>query len=410
MKRLPGSPGCSGATPDDPAHRPPAHGGIGEIARRFGPLMRARHPISPRTRQVLDHITRCRTAALGGHLHVCDQCGLQTPIYNGCRDRHCPGCQSTDQYRWLFARRERNPPTRWFHVVFTLPEPLRALARYDSARIYALLFHAATETLLKLAADPDRLGGTPAITSVLHTWTRELLFHPHLHCIVSAGALSLDGTKWISIDRPYLFPVAVMSSLFRGKFLAGLDRIHRAHPLAMPDGDPNYLRRVREALHTAPWVVYAKAPFGDGDDLFRYLGRYTHRVGISNARIREITETHVSFATRDGNVATVPGETFLKRFVQHVLPTGFTRIRHYGLLAASNVRTRLERARALLGAPAIDATPTSRDGHDPTDWAALLHQMTGFDPMQCPHCKVGCIERRPLPTTDESPSPRTDTS
>jgi len=399
-----------GSEPGDCARTLPAHGGIGEITRRFGAALRARHTLSLRTRQVLDHITRCRTAALGGHLHVCDQCGLQTPIYNGCRDRHCPGCQSTDQYRWLFARRERNPPTRWFHVVFTLPDPLRALARLDPARIYALLFQAATETLLTLAADPARLGGTPAITAVLHTWTRELLYHPHLHCIVSAGALSFDGTRWIAVERPYLFPVAVLSALFRGKFLAGLDRLQRAHPLAMPDGDPNYLLRVRETLHTTPWVVYAKAPFGDGDALFRYLGRYTHRVGISNARIREITDTHVSFATRDGDVATVPGETFLQRFVQHVLPTGFTRIRHYGLLAASNVHTRLERALALLGAATTDATPASRAHDSPPDWVSLLREMTGFDPLQCPRCHQGMCDRRPLPIFEPSPPVRPDTS
>jgi hypothetical protein len=387
---------------------PSAHGGISEIVRRFGRALVNERTLSPRAHQVLGHIERCRTPALGGHLHVCDQCGHQTPVYNGCRDRHCAGCQSTDQYRWLLARRKRNPQTSWFHVVFTLPEPLRLIARLDPARIYALLFEAASDTLLTLARDPHWLGATPAITTVLHTWTRELHLHPHLHCIVSAGALSSDDTRWIAIERPYLFPAAVMSALFRGKFLAGLDRIHRAHPLRMPHDDPAYLHRIRDSLHTTKWVVYAKAPFGDGDALFRYLGRYTHRVGISNARIRRITDVDVTFVTRNGNEVTVPGVAFLKRFSQHVLPIGFTRVRHYGLFAASNVHTRLERARRLLGAVAAEPTPPRQttDNH----WTVLLPAMTGFDPMRCPRCQKGCCERRPLPTPDSPISERRDTS
>ena len=258
---------------------------MGDIARAYGAALRATSTLTPAQHRVLDALERCRTAALGGHLAVCDTCGHVTTVYNSCRNRHCPTCQNFDQYRWIEQRRERILPTGYFHVVFTLPEGLRALVQYNREALFAMLFAAASQTLLTLARDPRHLGAIPAITMVLHTWTRELQFHPHVHAIVSAGGLSLDDTKWIPSSANYLFPVKVTSKLFRLKFRAALIEALGSNAVRLPcDAPPDVLDRLRDALRSN-WVVYAKAPFGGAENVYRYLGRYTHRVGISNARI-----------------------------------------------------------------------------------------------------------------------------
>ena len=387
---------------------------MGDIVRASGDALRETSELTSGQHEVLRVLARCRTAALGGHLAVCDTCGHKTPMYNSCRNRHCPTCQSLDQYRWLEARRERILPTRYFHVVFTLPEQLRAVVQYNRVALFAMLFQAASQTLLALARDPRRLGALPAITMVLHTWTRELLFHPHIHAVVSAGGLSPDGTRWVPTKGDYLFPVKVLAKLFRGKFRALLiEGLASGAVTLPPDCAPDVLDQLRTALYRTDWVVYAKAPFGGAEQVYAYLGRYTHRVGISNARLRAMDERGVTFATKGGGQCTLSGVDFLRRFVDHVLPKGFTRIRHYGLLAACHATSTLERARTLISrssTPAATPTPdtTSVRAEAQSTWIEALLELTGIDAGQCPRCSVGRMIRHPL---SEAPGvPARDTS
>lgn len=372
---------------------------MGDIVRAFGDALRETSALTSAQHGVLRALSRCRTAALGGHLAVCDHCGHATPVYNSCRNRHCPTCQSLDQHRWLDARRARILPTRYFHVVFTLPQELRAIVRYNREALYAMLFGAASQTLLALSRDPHRLGALPAITMVLHTWTRELLFHPHLHAVVSAGGLSPDGARWVPTRRDYLFPVKVLAKLFRAKLRAALiEGLALGEVELPPESGPDVLDELRVALYRTDWVVYAKAPFGGAEQVYAYLGRYTHRVGISNARLRAMDERNVTFATRGGGQCTLAGVEFLRRFVDHVLPKGFTRIRHYGLLAPCHATTTLERARALISPPATNTATTKKtttsEVRETSTWVETLMALTGIDAARCPRCNVGRLERR----------------
>lgn len=344
-------------------------------------------------KRVLTAIALCRTAALGGHLDVCTACGLEHPSYNSCRDRHCPKCQSLAQERWIAARKSRILPTAHWHVVFTLPSQLRPLAMYRPKLIYDALFHAASQTLLQLGR--SRLGAELAVTTVLHTWTRELKLHPHLHAIVSAGGLWLGGQRWIAAGRKYLFPVQVIGELLRGKMLQSLRELHDSGQLDGFDEfqDPQGFESLMSKLAAQSWVVYAKKPFRRPGHVLQYLGRYTHRVGISNSRLLDVTDQHVTFATKNGKTTTVSPVEFLKRFVQHVLPPSFVKIRHYGLLAGRNVDTKLERARELL----LASRPTEAcDTYIPTSCYEHLRVLTGCDVNVCPRCG-GIIEHRPLP-------------
>ena len=314
---------------------------MGDIVRAYVDALRETSALTTAQHEVLRALARCRTAALGGQLAVCEACGYSSPVYNSCRNRHCPTCQSLDQHRWLQARRERILPTRYFHVVFTLPEALRSIVRYNRGAPFTRMFQAASQTLLALAKDPRRLGAMPAITMVLHKWTRELLFHPHLHAVVSAGGLSTDGTRWVSTRGKYLFAVKVIAKLFRGKLRAALIEGLASGDIALPpDSPPDVLDQLRPALYRTDWVVYAKAPFGRAEQVYAYRRRYTHRVGISNARLRTMDERGVN-----------------------VLPKGFTRIRHYGLLAPCHATTTLEDARTLIPVPSI---PTAAPVSEPT--------------------------------------------
>ena len=383
---------------------------MGDIARAYGAALRTACALTPAQHRVLEALERCRTATLGGHLAVCDACGHVTTVYNSCRNRHCPTCQNFDQYRWIEQRRERILPTGYFHVVFTLPEGLRALVQYNREALFAMLFAAASQTLLTLARDRRHLGAIPAITMVLHTWTRELQFHPHVHAIVSAGGLSPDDTMWIPSRTNYLFPVKVMSKLFRLKFRAALIEALGSNAIRLPhNSPPDVLDRLRDALRSN-WVVYAKAPFGGAENVYRYLGRYTHRVGISNARILSMDEPGVTFATKDGRAITLDGIEFLRRFLQHVLPKGFTKIRHYGLLAPCHATTTLERARALLRpatAVLLPKTTLIPDGVSPQSWIECLLALTGIDATQCPRCPTGRVVRRPFDRTAHPAPPDT---
>jgi hypothetical protein len=358
-------------------------------------VYRQRHvrTLTPDQLKVMRAIEACRTEVLGGHLDVCEGCGYSRPSYNSCRDRHCPKCQSLAQARWIEERMERLLPVPYFHVVFTLPASLRPLARRNQRTVYKLLFEAATKTLLTLGNDDERLGAQLGITAVLHTWTRELEFHPHLHCIVTGGGLTQDGTAWISARRKYLFPVKVLSRLFRGLFLEGLVQAHRSGDLRTDGGD---LRAVLDPLYQTEWVVYAKRPFGGPEQVFKYLGRYTHRVGISNQRLLSIDERGVCFATKNGRTLTLPPQEFIRRFLLHVLPPGFVKVRHYGLLAPGNVPTRLAAARRLLPAvPSPTPTVSIDEGalEDQNDWQQRLLRLAGIDLTRCPRCGLALVPR-----------------
>ncbi len=380
---------------------------VADVIRRHGADYRRAHAPSPLEAQVLTHITRCRTVALGGHRDQCDGCGYVRVSYNSCRDRHCPKCQASRRAEWIAQRLARLLPVPYFHVVFTLPAELNAIALANKKLLYDLLFAAASQTLLQLARDPRRLGAQIGVTAVLHTWGQNLLLHPHLHCVVTGGGLATDGTRWVAGRERYFLPVRVLGRLFRGKFLHGLQvayaeqRLHlsgRAAKLSAPATWATF----RDALYRKEWVVYAKPPFGGPEQVFRYLGRYTHRVAISNHRLLDVAGDRVTFRWRDyaddgrNKVLSLAGCEFLRRFLLHVLPKGFVRIRHFGLCASPNVRTRLARAQQLLApAPARDSPPPAPAPAPaaPRSWSDRFRDLTGIDVMACPRC-AGRLVRR----------------
>ena len=380
---------------------------VADIFRAHGEVYRQSHALTGDQLKVMRAIERCRTEALGGHLDVCLECGFERPAYNSCRNRHCPKCQGLAQARWIEQRIERILSTHYFHVVFTLPSQLRPLARANRKLIFDLLFASAARTLLELGQDEARLGATLGITAVLHTWTRELGFHPHLHCIVTGGGLDTSGSAWVSCNQRYLFPVLVLGKLFRGKFLDGLRRLRAAGQLhyagaSAPLADDTAFKTLLDKLYETSWVVYAKKPFAGPEQVFRYLGRYTHRVGISNQRLQSFDADGVRFATKGGKAVTLVPKEFVRRFLEHVLPDGFTKIRHFGLHAAGNVKTKLEQARLALERQTI--APAGAAATMPLDdaqcvavpWQGILLLLTGIDVTLCPHCR-NLLSRRALP-------------
>jgi hypothetical protein len=310
-------------------------------------------------RKVLDAIVRCRTAALGGHLDKCVSCGHQAISFNSCRNRHCPKCQGNARAKWLAARSAELLPVPYFHVVFTLPHSLSALVLQNKRLLYDLLYRTSAATMLELARDPKHLGADIGFLGVLHTWGQNLEHHPHVHYIVPAGGLALDGSGWVDSSPRFFLPVHAMSRVFRGKFVAGLKLLFAQNKLefhgsqlhlAAPGGFPSFLRK----LYQLDWIVYAKPPFGGPEHVLNYLARYTHRVAISNHRLVAFANDRVSFRWRDyahggkKKIMTVSAHEFLRRFLLHVLPGGLVRIRHFGLFANRRRRAALERCRALL--------------------------------------------------------------
>jgi hypothetical protein len=381
---------------------------IADIVRVHGAAFRRTHVLSPEQHAVLTAVERCRTPELGGHLDRCVHCGHEQPSYNSCRNRHCPKCQALRQAKWIDGRAKRVLPVHYFHVVFTLPSELRPLAARHGERIYDLLFDSASATLLELGRDQARLGAQLGVTMVLHTWKKDLQLHPHVHVIVTGGGLSPDGTRWIPARRNHLFPVMVMGALFRGKFLAALREAHQHGKLPFDDGtapvDPEAFARLENRLYKKRWVVYAKRPFGGAEQVIRYLGRYTHRVGISNQRLVSMDARGVTFRTRGDGTVTVTPDEFLARFLRHVLPKGFIKIRHYGLMASGNATTKLETARRLLGGKRVEATSTET-ADAPEDWRSVLSRLTGVDASRCPICGALGLLREPLPALERSRAP-----
>lgn len=357
-------------------------------------------------------IETCRTAVLGGHVDVCDECHFKRNAYNSCRNRHCPKCQNLAQAGWLKRQMARILRTHYFHVVFTLPGELRGLALKNRQRLFDLLFEAASGTLLDLGHDEDRLDALLGFTAVLHTWTRDLSFHPHLHCIVTGGGLHIATGKWVSRHGGrYLFPVKVMSRLFRGKFLEALARSRDKGDLvfggesAALAGDDVWAA-FKNKLYRKEWIVYAKRPFGGAEGVYKYLGRYTHRVGISNYRLQAIDESGVRFSTKDGKSVTLKCEEFIRRFLLHLLPRGFVKIRHFGLFAPPNLATKLVLARQALDQDTPDPERTTkRDPDTVDDWKKTVFDLTGVDLTQCPQCMTGTMIPEPLPRPPPRPPP-----
>lgn len=313
-------------------------------------LDRYRSSFSFQQLKVFRAIRDCRTAALGGHLDSCSSCGYQAISYNSCRNRHCPKCQTQVRQRWLAAREQEVLPTAYFHVVFSIPHELNVLALESPCCFYELLFAAASATLLEVAASPKRLGAQVGVIAILHTWGQNLLLHPHIHCVVPAGGLAPDHSQWVSTKSNFFLPIPVLRRVFRGKFVAGLKRLRQRGKLcrsgpARVFADPKQFAALLRRLHLRRWVVYAKAPFGGPTQVLRYLGRYTHRVAISNHRLLAFDGEHVRFRWKDyahggaQKEMTLSATEFLRRFFLHVLPKGFVRIRHFGFLA-NRFRTR----------------------------------------------------------------------
>lgn len=345
---------------------------VADIFRAAGPGYRAAHAghLSLAQLKVMTAIENCRTAALGGHVEACEDCGHWRIAYNSCRNRHCPKCQGAAARTWLAEREADLLPVGYFHVVFTLPAEVADVAYQNKAVVYDLLFRAASETMLTIAADPKHLGARIGITAVLHTWGSAMTHHPHVHMIVPGGGIAPDSTRWISSRPVFLLPVRVLGALFRRLFLARLIQLYDAGRLAFFGSAAHFTERRAFLRQLAPvrkkrWVVYAKPPFAGPQAVLAYLSRYTHRVAISNRRLIAFDKTGVTMRYKDyrregadrQRVMTLPTDEFIRRFLLHVLPRGFHRIRHYGLLAASSRKVSLALARKLLGtAPPVDET------------------------------------------------------
>ena len=392
---------------------------VADVFRRYGPAYRQEHAdsLSRGQRRVMSAIELCRTAALGGHLEQCDSCGHQRPAYHSCRNRHCPKCQSLARAQWLQDRQAELLPTEYFHVVFTLPEEIAALAYQNKEVVYGILFRAVAETLRTIAADPQHLGAEIGFLAILHSWGQNLLFHPHLHCVVPGGGISADGQRWIACRPGFFLPVRVLSCLFRRLFLDYLQTAFDQGKLQFFSS----LERLRDQktfvqylapLRRIKWVVYAKRPFGGPEQVLNYLGRYTHRVAISNNRLLDIDHGQVSFHWKDyrhgdqQKTMTLQADEFIRRFLLHVLPDGFQRIRHYGFLGHRYRQAKLALCRQLLGVVLTLTGPALQQ--DKPNYRDLYEKLTGKSLRDCPVCHAGhMLAIAVLPAADRAPPFRT---
>jgi Putative transposase/Transposase zinc-binding domain len=335
---------------------------VADVFRRYGEAYREQHGASLSTaqRRAMSAIELCRTAALGGHVEQCDSCGHQRISYNSCRSRNCPKCQSLARAKWLEDRQAELLDTQYFHVVFTVPQEIAVIACQNKAAVYDILFRAAAETLRTIAADPAHLGAEIGFFAILHTWGQNLLHHPHLHCVVPGGGLSSDGTRWVACRPGFFLPVRVLSRLFRGLFLAYLEKAFLSGKLAFFSSlqqlrDRAAFQRHLAPVRTAEWLVYAKPPFAGPQQVLDYVGRYTHRIAISNNRLLSIEDGKVRFRWKDyrcggeQKTMTLAADEFIRRFLLHVPPEGFQRIRYYGFLCNRHREQKLARCRELLG-------------------------------------------------------------
>ena len=407
---------------------------VADVIRQHGEAFLDKHGghLTGTQKQALRDLARCRTAALGGHVEECLDCNRTRIAYNSCRNRHCPKCQAFTRARWLERQADHLLPVEYYHVVFTLPSEVADLALANPAALYDLLLRTAAATLRDAAANPKHLGAQVGMLLVLHTWGQNLHHHPHVHAVVTGGGLSCDrhgivdaNPKWVACRKGFFLPVKALGRLFRGKYLAGLKQIFERGELVFPQSlkaleNPQEFQHWLSTRYRKDWVVYAKRPFGGPAQVLKYLARYTHRVAISNSRLLDVSDGTVTFGYKDyaangaSKVMKLSADEFLRRFVQHVLPHGFTKLRHYGLLAPCHATTTLERARALLtpavqpAPPATGPAPTPIATRAPTNWIDCVRALTGVDVLQCPRCPTGRLTRQPLGTP--APAPPWDTS
>jgi hypothetical protein len=363
---------------------------VADIFRAHGARYRAQHAgrLPLEQLRAMSAIERCRTAELGGHVYECDHCRERRVAYNSCRNRHCPKCQGAERFRWLQARQRELLPVDYFHVVFTLPAALRPLALRNPKVLYNLLFRCAAQSLIEVAANPKRLGARLGVLAVLHTWGQQLTHHPHVHCIVPGGGLSPTGDRWVPARPDYLLPVRVLARLFRGKYLAGLKAAYAAGELALvgkvaPLSNPSAFRQLLDELYQQEWVVYAKPPFEGPERVLKYLASYTHRVALSNRRLVRLEGDTVALTYKDyrhggrRRLLRLPAQELIRRFLQHVLPRGFVRIRYYGLLANRHREEALRRCREVL-----KAVPPEREHREPPEGPTWT----------CPACGEGRLK------------------
>jgi hypothetical protein len=380
---------CPGETAGRKPSAPPWE--VADIFRLYGETYRRHHAVPPVQQKVMRDIEACRTAQLGGHAEHCPTCGFERYAYNSCRNRHCPKCQTFPKVQWVEARKAELLPVPYFHLVLTVPHDLNALILAYKRPLFTLLFNAASQTLVQFGH--RNLGGQIGCTMVLHTWDQTLGAHFHVHCVIAAGALSSHGERWIEADPRFLFPVRALSTVFRGKFCAALARAGSTGAVPFPEG----FAQLRNQLYAKEWVVYAKAPFAGPAHVLDYVGRYTHRVAIANHRLLDVRDGWVRFAYRNrrqGNrvqTMTLDADEFIRRFLLHVLPRGFMRLRHYGFLANRHKAYTLHRCRELLGQP---SEPPPHRAKSVVQW---VQEVTGIDLTQCPHCGSRPLVRLPLP-------------
>jgi hypothetical protein len=380
---------------------------IADVFRRYGPAFQAQYGrlLRPLHQLVLKALSVCRTAQLGGHVLECDSCGHQKPSYNSCHNRHCPKCQASLRGQWFEDRQRDLLPVEYFHVVFTLPDEFGPLALQNKVVIYNLLFRAASETLTEGAAGWKDLKAKIGFFAILHTWGQKLDLHPHLHCVVPGGGVSLDGTRWVSCPRGFFMPVKLLRRMFRGKFLALVKEAHLRGELTLagrlqPLVSDRAFRSWLGPLYDKEWVVYAKAPWKGPEYALKYLARYTHRVAIGNSRLKSIDDGQVTFSYKDyrrghqQRTLTLAATEFIRRFMMHVLPNGFVRIRYYGFLANTHRAEQLCKIRQLLGAPQ-PAIPVEGSDDQPPD------PLEQTQDQRCAHCNEGWL--RPI---DIAPRPR----
>lgn len=373
---------------------------VQDIFAEYGEKYCRNHKLPIHIRNVVNNIVACRTSQLGGHVDECDECGHTRISYNSCRNRHCPKCQTLTKEKWLENRKDDLLPISYFHVVFTIPEELNYLTLTNQKELYSILFKATSETLLELSKDIKYLGAEIGFTSILHTWGQNLMNYPHVHCIVPSGGLSLDGTRWISSKKDFFIPVRVLSRKFRSKFLYYLKKEYYTNPKLKFTGDAEELidkdvfQCFIDKLYRKEWVVYCKPPFSSAEHVLEYLGRYTHRVAISNNRIVALENGYVVFKWRDyrdnnkQKFMTVTAEEFIRRFLMHVLPSKFVKIRHYGFLSNRNRITKLKKCKRIL-----KVTIKKKEDILNLSTAELLFKLTGIDLNKCPCCN-GRMETR----------------
>jgi hypothetical protein len=371
---------------------------LADIFRQHGAAYRSAHSLPLNHLRVMRAVEVCRTAVLGGHKDRCDSCGHIEISYNSCRNRHCPKCQTLRKEKWIEARNEDLLPIQYFHVVFTIPSELNPLVIMNQRAMYDLMFKSVAETLMELSGNPRHLGARIGFMCVLHTWGQNLIDHPHIHCVVTGGGLSPEGNRWISSRRRFFIPVRVMSALFRGKFLSHLKSTFESGGLIFPGGighlrESHAFEMYRRQFYHKKWVVYCKPPFDGAEGVLQYVGRYTHRIAISNNRILSAEDGRVSFRWRDYSdadkqkVMILKADEFIRRFLLHVLPNRYVRIRHFGLLANRNRKDNIALCRRLLGASVI----TSKEGKE--TWQEQLLRICGIDVSACPVCRNGRMFR-----------------